>query len=146
VRATFTAQQGTGTRTEGRPCEFTFTKVQAPDAGITTVAQVRRFDGVWVANWVCESAPAGLPRLTGRFVATAKDGVLHAETGPKGLPGGVTYDGIIEPNGVVTINVNGLSGIPDPYNRPAGTKIGHKMLGVSKAGAERRPDRIGTAM
>jgi hypothetical protein len=38
ARATFTAQQGTGTRTEGRPCQLTFTRVQAPDAGITTVA------------------------------------------------------------------------------------------------------------
>jgi hypothetical protein len=118
-------------------------RASAPTA---SASEVRRYDGVWVANWVCESTPAGLPRLTGRFVATAKDGVLHAETGPKGLPGGITYDGTIEPNGVVTINVNALTGIPDPYNRPAGTKVEYKMLELSKAGAERRPDRIGTAI
>jgi hypothetical protein len=104
-------------------------------APTASASEVRRFDGVWVANWVCEGTPARLPRVTGRFVATAKDGVLHAETGQKGMPGGFTYDGTIEPNGVVTININGLSGIPDPYNRPAGTKIEYKMLGVFEGGS-----------
>jgi hypothetical protein len=70
--------------------------------------------------------------LTGRFVATAKDGVLHGETAQKG---GATYHGTIQPNGVVTINVNGLSGIPDPYNRPPGTKIEYWMLGVFEGGS-----------
>jgi hypothetical protein len=110
---------------------------QPPQASAPTASasEVRRFDGVWVANWVCESTPAGLARATGRFVGTAKDGVLHGETGQKGMPGGATYDGTIGPDGVVTINVNALSRIPDPYNRPAGIKIEYKMFGVFEGGS-----------
>jgi hypothetical protein len=159
--------QGTAIRDDRRNCNVKFAK-QSAGAGSTVAAlpaepdvrrspavspftmpaavnDVRRFDGTWVVNWVCESTSSGLPKLTGRFVGTANNGVFHGESGAKGMPGGTIYDGTIEPGGSTTINVDGLTGDGnfDPFHRPTGTKFGYKMIGVLEGllGTATRADR-----
>jgi hypothetical protein len=141
---------GTATRVD-RDCDIRFAKqsvgagkIPAADANAQRTAalavapsDVRRFDGNWVVNAVCESKPLGLPKVTARFVAKANNGVLHGERGQKDKPGWQSYDGTIEPDGSITINVNGLTGDSqlDPFHRPTGTRISYQMIGVLEGGA-----------
>jgi hypothetical protein len=155
--------QGTAIRDNQEPCNATFAKQSAgagsivaalsaesdtrrspgESTGPAAATDVRRFDGSWIVNWVCESTPSGLPKLTGRFVGTAKNGVLRGESGLKDEPGGQTFDGTIEPDGSTTINVNGLTSASDPFHRPTGTKFSYRMIGVldRMSGTATRADR-----
>jgi hypothetical protein len=106
---------------------------------------VRRFDGIWVITWTCESTPTGLPGFAGRSVARASNGVIRAENGKAGVPGWVFFNGTIEPDGSITVQVEGLSGPADgdPYHRPTGTKLCYKMVGMLEGadGVATRSDR-----
>jgi hypothetical protein len=127
----FVAPQAEG----GQQAALSPRQPQAPNGPIAPGAptsDVRRFDGLWMVDFVCERTASGLPRLSGRFVGRASSGVFHGQRGEQGKPGWVTYDGMIEPNGFITININGLSGdtTTDPFHRPTATPISYKIIGA----------------
>jgi hypothetical protein len=67
------------------------------------------FDGEWTTVLSCAPAVGALP-YTYRFTSTVKDNVLHGERGVKGLPGWLTLDGQIMPDGSADIRARGLVG------------------------------------
>jgi hypothetical protein len=103
------------------------TAVSAPMPG----ADLRRFDGIWVAKVACESQAPVWPAESYQFTANVRDGVFHAQTGVEGMPRFRSYDGKIQPDGTAEIFVKGLTGDTelDPIHRPAGTEYRWKVAG-----------------
>jgi hypothetical protein len=107
------------------------------------------FDGAWSTVISCAPAVGALP-YTYRFSSTVKNNVLHGERGVRGLPGWLTLDGRIAPDGSADIRARGLVG-KEHYavgERPAGTPysyhINARFAGTSGTG-ERVKQRSCTA-
>jgi hypothetical protein len=105
----------------------------------------RRFDGIWLANLVCEPTNSGLPGWRTEFTGRVTDGIFRAEIGRVGKPGSQTFDGTIEPDGTADILQKGWSGDSrrDPFQRPAGTEFNNKYLTKfdGRRGSGTRSDR-----
>lgn len=54
------------------------------------------------------------------FPATVKNGLLHGEHGFSGTPGSLEINGTIKADGTATLYVNGIRGLDERYNMPAG--------------------------
>jgi caspase domain-containing protein len=95
------------------------------------VADVRRFDGVWMAINTCESNPSGVPGWRNEFVARVRDGIFHGQRGSEGKPGSETFDGMITSGGDAEISHRGFSGEKekDPFHRPKGTEYRNTYVG-----------------
>jgi hypothetical protein len=118
--------------------------LSAPAPAAPTL-DVRRFDGNWIVNWVYARTPT-LPEIRGRFVAKASGGVLGGEIGTPGKPGWSRWDGTVEPDGTITAEVEGLSGVDtktDPFHRSPGTKFNWSLIGTLEgtSGTGTRADR-----
>jgi hypothetical protein len=86
------------------------------------------FDGEWTTVVTCAPAVGALP-YTYHFSSTVKDNVLHGERGVKGLPGWLTLDGQIMPDGSADIRARGLVG-KQRYavgERPVGTPYSYHI-------------------
>jgi Caspase domain len=93
-----------------------------PPSTPSPTADVRSFDGFWIAKVACEDKAPALPASAYQFTATVKDGVLHAQIGIAGKPGSQAYNGKIAPDGTAEIFVTGFTGGRDPFHRPIGTE------------------------
>jgi hypothetical protein len=91
---------------------------------------VRRFDGLWITKVVCAPVPEA-DGWSGQLVTKVKDGILHAETGVEGKPGWASYDGSIEPDGIVELSRKGLVSNPrfSIGHEPAGTPFSWRAAG-----------------
>ncbi len=74
-----------------------------------TASDVRRFDGLWLYHVTCEMSPAGGDALDRRVFVTIKDGVIHGEQGQPDLPGRLTFDGRVDPDGTLLVSAKGIS-------------------------------------
>jgi hypothetical protein len=108
------------------PIDGTFYLVASThsDPSTSAPADAHRFDGVWIANLVCEKT-ASLPGWRTEFVGRVRSGTLHVQRGAEGAPGSETFDGMIEPDGTAEISQIGFSGDSktDPFHRPTGTQF-----------------------
>jgi hypothetical protein len=75
-------------------------------------APTTAFDGTWLVIVSCSAASDGALGYTYRFPASVSDGVLHGEHKAKGLPGWLTIDGAIKPDGSAILLAQGLTGRP----------------------------------
>jgi hypothetical protein len=87
----------------------------APVSQPPKIVDTRRFDGLWTVKMSCPKTATALP-ITSGLVARVKDAHLHAQIGNEGKPGVMTIDGKIEPDGLATLSVSGLTGKPE-YNQ-----------------------------
>lgn len=67
------------------------------------------FDGDWTTVVTCAPAVGALP-YTYHFTSTVKGSVLHGERGARGVPGWLSLDGQIMPDGSADIRARGLVG------------------------------------
>jgi hypothetical protein len=73
-------------------------------------APTTAFDGTWLVIVSCTAASDGALGYTYRFPASISDGVLHGEHNAEGLPGWLTIDGTIKPDGSAILLAHGLTG------------------------------------
>jgi len=78
-------------------------------APAVTAPGVRRFDGLWLIHVTCEMSLAGGDAVDRRVFATIKDGVIHGEQGQPDLPGRLTYDGRVDPDGTLLVSAKGIT-------------------------------------
>jgi hypothetical protein len=109
---------------------FYFVATSHSDTSASTPADAHRFDGVWIANLVCEKTPS-LPGWKNEFVGRVKNGILHGQRGTEGAPNSNTFDGMIEPNGTAEVSETGFSqdSKTDPFHRPTGTQFHTTYVG-----------------
>jgi uncharacterized caspase-like protein len=91
-----------------------------------TASDVRRFDGLWLYHVTCEMSPAGGDALDRRVFATIKDGVIHGEQGQPDLPGWLTFDGRVDPDGTLLVSAKGIT---TRNSRPPSAKFSFRMGG-----------------
>jgi hypothetical protein len=99
------------------------------------------FDGDWTTVVTCAPAVGALP-YTYQFTSTVRNGVLHGERGAKGLPGWLSLDGQIMPDGSADIRARGLVGKARYAvgDRPPGTPYSYHIDArfAQSSGAGRR--------
>jgi hypothetical protein len=83
------------------------------------MSDVRRFDGLWLVHMTCKTVDR-------HVFTTIKDGVIHGEQGQPDLPGWVTYDGRVDPDGTLLVSAKGLT--MRNFN-PPGAKFSFRMGG-----------------
>jgi hypothetical protein len=76
----------------------------------TNVATALQFDGNWLTTMDCPQIPTALG-FTWEFVTRVAGNHLHAQRGGVGAPASLTFDGDIAPDGSVTIDAKGFSGL-----------------------------------
>jgi hypothetical protein len=89
-------------------------------APAVTASDVRRFDGLWLIHTTCGDT------VDRSVFTTIKDGVIHGQQGQPDLPGWVTYDGRVDPDG--TLLVSG-KGITNRDFKPPSAKFSFRMGG-----------------
>src|SRR5258708_6045197 len=98
----------------------------SPAPPTVTPADVRRFDRLWLYHVTCEMSPAGGEGLDRRVFATIKDGVIHGEQGQPDLPGWLTFDGRVDPDGTLLVSAKGITA---RNSRPPSAKFSFRMGG-----------------
>jgi len=79
---------------------------------------VKRFDGFWVTNVVCDGK-GDVGGYAGKFIGRMKNSVFHGQWGVPGQPGWATWDGTIETDGTIELLQKGLTGDPkDTLDHP----------------------------
>ena len=83
------------------------------------------FDGTWSVtlsktDYKDPVSGAVAKAYTMHFPATVKNGLLHGEHGFSGTPGSLEINGTIKADGSATLYVNGIRGLDERYNMPAG--------------------------
>jgi hypothetical protein len=67
------------------------------------------FDGPWSVLQVCETTSEGARGYTWRYDATVKDGHLIGQYRTKGQSPSMTLEGQIQPDGMATLQAQGIS-------------------------------------
>lgn len=102
---------------------------------------IRRANGTWDVNLVCEPHTVGVKPYTYEFSAQVTGGVLHGEHGTKGAPSWLAIDGKIQPDGTALLSANGLTGHPDyalqhvPPSTPYAYRIAARFEGTRGTGS-----------
>jgi hypothetical protein len=72
---------------------------------------VKAFDGFWDMKVVCD--PVGKQSgWSSQILTTIKNGVLAGQAGILGKPGALTYEGTLDADGTIRIEIKGLTGDP----------------------------------
>jgi uncharacterized caspase-like protein len=102
----------------------------APAPSASNVSDVRRFDGLWAANVVCDKAGKS-EGWSKDFVAELKNGSVHGQYGVAGQLGFTSWDGTVKSDGGIHLTQSGINdGGPaalDPSKR--GTKFAFAFTG-----------------
>jgi len=94
---------------------------------------VATFDGAWSITEIGHEYknPDGSVTLSGvrHFRATVKNGILHAESGVRGVAGWFELNGTISTNGMADLRANGLTGNPvyTPGHAPPSTPVEYEV-------------------
>ncbi len=107
------------------------------------------FDGEWTTVITCAPAVGALP-YTYHFTSTVRNNVLHGERGARGVPGWLSLDGQIMPDGSADIRARGLVGKARYAvgERPAGTPYSYHIdarFAQSSGAGQRVKERSCTA-
>ena len=108
-------------------------------APAVTTSDVRRFDGVWAVDVVCEKLPVG-DAVNRHILATISNGVFRGQRGPLGEPGWLTYEGTIDADGTLRALAKGITARDF---RPSSAKFSYTMVGRLEGaqGTATRDDR-----
>jgi len=69
------------------------------------------FDGLWWTTMVCPDTPDGRTRGYSRqFVSQVNNGLLQADSGSRGQPGSMSFQGRVNPDGTMQLSGQGLAG------------------------------------
>ena len=77
---------------------------------IARADDVSRFDGSWIVTLNCPASSDGALPFTFRFAAQVTGGQLHGENGQAGMPGSMSLDGLIQPEGTAMLDASGVTG------------------------------------
>jgi class 3 adenylate cyclase len=100
---------------------------------------VARFDGVWIATFVCPPV-RNILEFSVRFTTVIRAGHLEAQYGFPSHPASMTFKGEVNADGKFSLHGSGLSGPPQYTGQPAGTPMSLDLAGEigDRAGSGRR--------